>query len=137
MGQNEELHTAKWLISTIEAGTSMQAWLELIPAQEGLPAVRLTVRDRRDIRGVGDQRERLLTQIDWLVTVVHEGLLVTPLVVLADALDTALHNKTGTVDGMQVMSCLRLEPFSMLEPVDSGVYYRHAGGLYRTLTLVP
>ncbi len=134
---NEELHTAKWLISRIEADTTMEAWLELVPSDQALPAVRLTVRDRRDIRGVGDQRERILTQVDWLVTVINEGLLVTPLVTLADQLDTALHNKTGTVDGMEVMSCLRLEPFTMLEPVDSGVYYRHAGGLYRTLTLSP
>lgn len=137
MGQNEELHTAKWLISTIESAMPIQAFLELIPREVDLPAVRLTVRDRGDVRGVGDQRERILTRIDWLVTVINEGLQVTPLVALADALDTAIHSKTGTVDGMEVMSCLRLEPFTMLEPEDSGVYYRHAGGLYRTLTLVP
>lgn len=134
---NEELHTAKWIIAKIEADTTMEAFLELIPRDVSLPAVRLTVRDRRDIRGVGDQRERLLTQIDWLVTVVREGLQVTPLVTLADQLDVSLHNQFGSVDGMEVMSCLRLEPFTMLEPEDSGVYYRHAGGLYRTLTLVP
>lgn len=137
MGQNEELHTAKWIVGRVEADTTMEAFLELVPAGVDLPAVRLTVRDRRDIRGVGDPRERILTQVDWLVTVINEGLGVTPLVVLADALDGALHNKSGTVDGMEVMSCLRLEPFSMLEPLDSGVFYRHAGGLYRTLTLVP
>lgn len=134
---NEELHTAKWIISRVETDMSVEAFLELVPAAAGLPAVRLTVRDRRDVRGVGDQRERILTEIDWLVTVINEGLTVTPLVALADQLDAALHNKSGSVDGVEVMSCLRLEPFSMLEPEDSGVYYRHAGGLYRTITLVP
>lgn len=134
---NEELLTAEWLVSRIETDTTMEAFLELVPRSVALPAVRLTVRERNDVRGVGDQRERILTQIDWLITVINEGLGVASLIPLANALDAALQNKNGSTSSVQVMSCLRLEPFTMLEPEDSGVYYRHAGGLYRTLTLVP
>lgn len=134
---NEELLTSEWLISRIEADTTMQAFLELIPSGVSLPAVRLTVRDRLDVRGVGDQRERIMTQIDWLITVIRAGHGVAPLVPLANALDAALHNKTGSTASIQVSACVRLEPFTMLEPEDSGVFYRHAGGLYRTIVLVP
>lgn len=130
---NEELHTTKWIVSQVESNTSMQAYFEVIPAGKPLPAVRFHAQARNDARGVGTPAGRILTTIDWLVVVVNEGLGMASLVPLADDLDDALHNQSGQADSVLILECIRLEPFSLLEPLDSGVQYRHAGGLYRTI----
>jgi hypothetical protein len=136
----EEYHTAEWLREQVEAIASpnaLQFYLELIPEDVALPAVRASVQDRQDIRGIGDERERILTRLDWLVVVVKEGHLVAPLIPYVVALDNALHNKTGSTSTIEVLSCVRIESFSLLEPEESGVQYRHAGGLYRTMVQAP
>lgn len=130
---NEELHCAEWIVSRIEADTTLEAYFEMIPDTVVLPAVRFHVQARNDNRGLGTPASRIITTIDWLIVVVREGLGVAALVPLADALDNALHGKDGTVTGLQVLKCIRVEPFTLLEVLDSGVQYRHAGGLYRTI----
>lgn len=130
---NEELKTAEWIVSRIEGDTSLEAYFESIPENKSLPAVRFHVQGRTDQRGLGTPANRIMTTIDWLVVVVREGLGVAALVPLADALDGALHGKSGSVSGLQVIKCVRLEPFTLLEVLDTGVHYRHAGGLYRTI----
>jgi len=137
---NEEFHTAEWLREKVEAivpPNALQFYMDLIPADRDLPAVRASVQSRHDIRGVGDERERIMVRLDWLIVVVNEGHLISPIVPLADALDTALHNKNGATANIIVLSCVRMEPFSLLEPEDSGVMYRHAGGVYRTMVQAP
>jgi len=136
----EEYHTGEWLRQKVEAvgaPTQMQFYMDLIPADKSLPAVRASVQSRDDVRGIGDERERIMTRLDWLIVVVHEGHLISPLLPYVVALDNALHNQTGTTAKIIVLSCVRLEPFSLLEPEDSGVMYRHAGGVYRTMVQSP
>ena len=135
----EEYHTGEWLRQQIEAitGTPLQFYMDQIPIDKDLPAVRASVQSRNDIRGIGDARERIMTQLDWLVVVVHEGHLISPLIPYVVALDNALQNKNGTTSKIIVHSCVRLEPFSILEPEQSGVVYRHAGGVYRTMVQSP
>lgn len=133
----EEYHTAEWLVSRIESQASLQAYLDLIPGDVSLPAVRMSVQFRNDVRGVGDERERIMTQLDWLIVVVNEGHLVSPILPHVIALDNAIHNQAGSTANILVLSCVRLEPFSLLEPEDSGVQYRHAGGVYRTMVQSP
>ncbi len=127
---NNELHVAEWIKKRIEDDTALTAYFGLIPAGIDLPAVRFQVQGRTDVRGVSTQR--ILTQVDWLVAVVKEGHGIASLVPLADAIDLALHEHVGVTSTVQVLSCYRLEPFTMLEPEESGMYYRHAGGIYRT-----
>jgi hypothetical protein len=127
---NDELHVAEWLTARVDADTTLSAFADLIPADVELPAVRFQVQARHDMRGVGTHR--IITQIDWLIVVTREGHEIAPLVPLADALDQALHDHSGATTTIQILSCVRVEPFSLLEVEDTGVYYRHAGGLYRT-----
>lgn len=127
---NDELHVAEWLKTKIEAGTGLDAFFGAIPEEETLPAVRFQVMARNDVRGVGTVR--IITQLDWLVAVVNSGLGLVPLVTPADQIDSALHDQSGATATISVLSCVRIEPFTLLEQEDSGVYYRHAGGLYRT-----
>jgi hypothetical protein len=127
---NNELHVGEWIYRRIEDDTSLEVYADIIPAEAQLPAVRYQAQARTDIRGVGTHR--IITQVDWLVVVTRMGHEIAPLVPLADAIDQALHDHTGNTSTIQVLSCVRLEPFTLLEVGDSGVYYRHAGGLYRT-----
>lgn len=127
---NDELHVGEWLKSQIEDNTDLTAWADLIPASVELPAARYQVQGRSDLRGVGTHR--IITDIQWLVVVTRQGHQITPLVPLADALDQALHDQSGATSTIRVLSCVRLEPFTLLESEDSGVYYRHAGGIYQT-----
>jgi hypothetical protein len=127
---NDELHVAEWLKKRIEDDTALTAYADLIPSDVQLPAVRFQVQGRHDVRGVGTHR--ILTTLQWLVVVTNEGHTLAPLVPLADEVDQALQEHSGNTSSIQVLSCVRLEPFSLLESEDSGMYYRHAGGLYQT-----
>lgn len=133
-----DLHTAEWLVATIEGdATIMQdisgAYFGLIPPDVTLPAVRFHVQAPHDVRGVGTPAQRIMTRLDWLIAVVTEGRKLDQLVPIADRLDTLLDNKNGETATLRVLSCVRLEPFSMAEEEDTPVGYRHAGGLYRTI----
>lgn len=136
----EEYHTGEWLrqqIEAIPAPNDLQFYMDLIPADKELPAVRASVQSRDDIRGIGDERERIMTKLDWLIVVVREGHMIAPLIPYVVALDNSLQNKNGTTSKIIVYSCVRIEPFSILEPEESGVMYRHAGGVYRTMVQSP
>lgn len=130
---NEVLIASKWLHSTIGtlSGSVSGAYLDLIPEGVSLPAIRYNMQVATDTMPIDGTR--VLVQIDWLVVVVREGLEVSPLVPIANALDGVLHGATGTSDNLRI-DCTRRQPFGMIEPDDkTGTHYRHVGGIYRTL----
>lgn len=138
MGLNEELATAEWIVSQVEndatlASAGVHAYNGVIPDEAGLPAVRFHVQGRLDTRGASTPAARIMTTIDWLIVLVREGLGIAALVPLANALDGALHDKSGSTTAVQILKCVRLEPFTLLDIGDTGLQYRHAGGLYRTI----
>jgi hypothetical protein len=131
--KNEVLIASKWIHSTVGTlgNTISGAYLDMIPKDVALPAVRYTIRFATDTMPIDGTR--ILVQLDWLVVVVREGFEVAPLVPIANALDGALHGATGTADGLRI-DCTRVEPFGMIEPDDkTGTQYRHVGGIYRTV----
>ena len=135
-GRNEILWTSVWLKSLMEGDATLDAmiggaYLDLIPEEVNLPAVRYNVMGSHDVRGIGPLR--VISMVDWLVLVVREGLDVAPLLPIADRLDFVLHEASGDVTGAWVGQCLRLNPFQTTERSESGVQYRHAGGIYRTM----
>lgn len=140
----EDLHTGEWIVATLEGDTGpgglfdparvyklSGVYRDLIPPDKKLPAIRFHLQNPLDLRVVN--QERILVRLEWLVVLVNEGLRITPLVSLADRLDTILHKAQGETNGVLVQECTRLEPFHLLEPDDSGVQYRHVGGIYRTM----
>lgn len=134
----EDLHTAEWIVATIEGDATIMgdisgAYFGVIPSDVDLPAVRFHVQAPQDVRGVGTPAQRIMTRLDWLIAVVTEGRGLAQLVPIADRLDTLFDNVNGETATLQVLSCVRLEPFSMPEEEDTPVGYRHAGGLYRTI----
>lgn len=133
-----DLHTAEWIVARIESDVTIMAdisgaYYGVIPPDVELPAVRFHVQTPHDVRGVGTPAQRIMTQLDWLVAVVTEGRGLAQLVPIADRLDTLLDNVNGETATLRVLSCVRLEPFSMYEEEDTPVGHRHAGGIYRTI----
>lgn len=133
-----DLHTAEWIVATIESDATIMgmisgAYFGLIPPDVTLPAVRFHVQVPHDVRGTGTPAQRIMTQLDWVIAAVTEGRLLSGLVQIADRLDTLLDNVNGETATLSVLSCVRLEPFSMVEEEDTPVGYRHAGGIYRTI----
>ena len=129
---NESLETAPWIKSQIESASTLTAWYDLIPATVKLPAVRFHQQAASDINGVASMQDRIITNIQWLVVIVKEGLSIASLVPLANQVDNALHGQEGSTTTVHI-ECARLEPFTLLETDDAGVSYRHVGGIYRTL----
>lgn len=133
-----DLHTAEWIVAKIESDATIMAsisgaYFGIIPPDVSLPAVRFHVQVPHDVRGAGTPAQRIMTRLDWLIAVVTEGRALAQLVTIADRLDLLLNNVNGVTSTLRVLSCVRLEPFSMFEEEDTPVGYRHAGGIYRTI----
>jgi hypothetical protein len=133
---NEDLHAGQWIVSQLESHTSLQVYRDMIPPDAPLPAIRFHVQTANDNRGSTSPSDRIVTVLDWLIVVVNQGVSVAKLVPIADQIDQAMQGAHGqSQDGaVLILGCTRLEPFSLIEADRySGVQYRHAGGLYRTI----
>lgn len=138
---NEEAHTAAWLSAVLEAIPNLNtlapagAWLDVIPMDKVLPGIRYQCQRRHDVSGGFKSDQRIMVQLDWLVCGVVEGGDLIPLVPIADAIDVALQGQVGNTGTVEIFSCLRQAPYFMTETGRSGVLFRHAGGIYRTLVV--
>ncbi len=142
----EDVATAEWIVSYLEADTGAGglfdparsykpsgAYLGVIPPNRALPAVRFHAQTENDVRGATNPSARIMVNIDWLIVMVAEGRELARLVPLVVALDKRLQKANGETSLVRVDTCIRLAPFELTEPADSGVVYRHAGGIYRTV----
>jgi hypothetical protein len=128
---DELLESGKWINQQIEAHTSLQAYMDLIPDDVELPAVRYVSTFPHDTRVIGSN-PRVLTKVDWLVVVINRGHSVAALVPLVNAVDAALENQSGSTTAAIILACQRLNPFALMETDRTGAIFRHAGGVYRT-----
>lgn len=136
---NEELHTSEWILARLNTIPNLNMiapggiWQDLIPKDKDLPAIRFQTHLRHDVNGPFRNDQRIMVEIDWLVAGVVSGPGIIPLVPIADAIDVALQGQVGNTSTVEVFSCLRQDTWSMTEEGRSGVTFRHAGGIYRTL----
>lgn len=123
--------------ATVAAACGTRIWADAMPDRTGLPAVvfqhQATVPDTTTFDG-----NRILTQTLMLARCIDQATSWTGTVrAVADAIDSALHQAAGsTVDGVQVATCIREQPWRLLDVVD-GRQYRHMGGLYRITSYEP
>jgi len=142
----EDLLTAEWIISHLEADTGAGglfdparaykpsgAYFGVVPPDRALPAVRFHVQAPHDVRGATNASARIMVNLDWLIVLVFSGKEMARNIPLAVALDKRLQKANGETSQVRVDTCIRLSPYSLTETEDSGVIYRHAGGLYRTV----
>jgi hypothetical protein len=135
---NEDLHFGEWLVTTLEGDLTLGGMIsgvykDLIPAGVDLPAVRFTLFGPHDVRGAAAQTQRIMVRLDYIIAVVFQGHGLAGILPVADRLDDLLNEAQGETSTLRVLTCVRLEPFHMIDPEESAVQYRHAGGLYRTL----
>jgi hypothetical protein len=136
---NDEIHIAEWLKSVLGAIPSLNTiapagvWMDLIPEEQTLPGIRYQKQSGHDVGGNTAQSRRIVSQYDWLVAGVVEGQDLVKLVTIADAIDNALDGAVGTTSTIAIYQCWRMSTFSLTEEGRSGVQFRHAGGLYRTI----
>ena len=144
----EVYEAAKWIQTLLEGDTGSGglfetgdpmingAFMDLVPEDVDLPAIRYHAQAPIYIRGLGPSHiARIMTQIDWLIVVMREGHGIAPLVPITMRLDTLLDGATGSTTLVNISSCVGLEPFQILETDKSGVQVRHAGGIYRTIVI--
>ncbi len=136
---NDELHIAEWLESTLSAIPNLNviapagAWLDLIPEEQALPGIRFHKQAGHDVSGATAQSRRIVSQYDWVVAGVVEGPDLLKLLPIADAIDNALDGAVGATSTISIYQCWRIETYSLTESGRSGVQFRHAGGIYRTI----
>lgn len=130
----EELEIGRWFRQVVNADTTLMglinntgAWSEVIPNNVELPAVRYTYVAGNDLMVVNGTR--ILTQATYRVVVVARGPSPAPIVAAVARLDQILHRASGATAALQVLSCVRREPFRFTEVQDQEVY-THAGGVY-------
>lgn len=137
----EVYEAGKWIQSTLEGDQTLSgmvngAFMDLVPEDVKLPAIRYHVQAPLTIRGIGPgHAARIMTQLDWLIVVMREGHEISPLVPIVMRLDTLLDGATGSTTLCYIDSCVNVEPFQILETDKSGVQVRHAGGIYRTIVI--
>lgn len=136
---NDEIHIAEWLKSKLNAIPNLNnlapggVWLDLIPEEKSLPGIRYHKQMGHDVSGHTSQSRRIISQYDWVVAGVVQGPSLAPLVALADAIDNALDDAVGTTSSIEIYKCWRQSTYSLTETGRSGVLFRHAGGIYRTI----
>lgn len=131
----ETVAVERWIYGALlaagitEIGTS-RIYGYVAPNDAPMPFVVFQHQASRDIRGVGTAR--IMVDCMYVVKAVDEtGRFTGTLSAVAEAIDAALHAKSGTLgpEGI-VLHCVREEPFALFE-IDDGREYRHLGGLYR------
>ena len=133
----ETLIAEKWLKATLEADSPLMAQVHgvygyLAPETAEYPFVLFELApgtNTNDTIGLGGTR--IKTNLEYLVQVVSETNSFEPLSPIAERIDAVLHQKTGSVAGGNVLSCVRGAPYAEVEINEVSIkVYRHLGGAY-------
>lgn len=126
----------QWLYGVLASDAAVQAligtrvYAYLAPQGAKLPYVVFSYQGGHDVRGVGPGR--VMVSAIYQVKAVGEGGSFAGLKPIVDALDGLLQGASGSVVDGAVLMCTREQPLAYVE-TDSGVLYRHLGGLWRII----
>lgn len=136
MPTNNELELAVGaaLLARAEAQTSLNAYLDLIPPEQALPAVRVSVLDGFDTRAASADASgklgRILTSFDVLACVTFRSHSITSgMVAQVDALIAALdgYSVDDPTLNVHIYSCHRTGPWRQTQEIDNETYRSHGG----------
>jgi hypothetical protein len=126
----------QWLYATLSGDGAITAaignriYADVAPLDAAYPFIVYNMKSASDVAGVGALR--ILTQADYTVKVITQGSSYAPIKDLALRIDTLLHRQSGTTTDGAVISATRQEPVRYTETDNqSGVQYKHLGGIYR------
>ncbi len=126
----------QWLYATLHGDATIVAavgdriYADVAPLDAAYPFIVYNLRSAQDVAGVGAQR--ILSQLDYQVKAIAQGASYQPIKAIAQRIDELLHRKSGTTTDGTVITAVRLEPVRYPETdAQSGVQYKHLGGIYR------
>ena len=113
----------------LTAIVGQRVYAYLAPAGATFPYVVFQLQaPSQDVRGVGPVR--VMSDLLYAVKVIGKDQAFSALEAAANRITSVLHAASGAVTGGTVVACVREYPLSYLE-IDSGVIYRHLGGIFR------
>ena len=130
----ETLVAEQWLYSVLAADSQLAAivgtriYAYVAPQGATMPFVVYQNQAGRDVRGVGPLR--LMANMLYVVKVVAQTNTFGTLETAANRIDAVLQAASGSNVRGTVIACVREQPFSLVESLETG-QYRHLGGIYR------
>jgi hypothetical protein len=121
------LTTDATLTGLIGVGEKVHAFVA--PKGTPPPFVVYQYQGGNDVRGVGPVR--IMTGLLYVVKAVTRSKSFSDLKPIAERINVLLHAQHGEAAGGRVVSCVREQPFKLVETSDGGVPFRHLGGIYR------
>lgn len=123
-----EYEVGAWIKATLDAAeTGMETFLDVIPTEAAMPAVRMTCQSRNDVRT--NAQHIALSTFRFLVVVAAFAHELETTVVLSKRIDAALHRASGAATGITVLACTRIQTYSNTSPEQGGLY-RLGGAIY-------
>jgi hypothetical protein len=136
---DELTRTEQWLYATLSGDATLAGLCtdgddgvhaDVVKPGAAYPAVVFQYQGGADVRGAGPLR--IMVNAVWVVKFGVEGRDMLAAQPGADRIDELLQAASGTVDGADIVSCVRDAPFRMAEDdADSKRHFRWLGGIYR------
>jgi len=129
----EELEMGRWIRSVIMGDATLMslvsgAWGEIIPPDKPLPACKYSFVSGTDLMVVDGVR--IMTTSLYQIVVSAKGASPAPIVAAVSRMDDLFKRSQGSTPTVQILSCVRQEPFRFTE-VQNQEVYTHAGGVYQ------
>lgn len=136
MSYSNELEAGKWIKATLQAGSDLRAYSEVIPSAKTLPAFRYTCMLRDDIHTVA--QHIAMSRYKFLVVATMQGEVLEAgpngLVTLTEYISDTLHRARGETSKARIIACTRMETYHDQENVGADVV-RHAGAIFEVLVM--
>jgi hypothetical protein len=129
----EELEMGRWIRSVIMGDATLMslvsgAYSEIIPNDKPLPACRYDFISGTDL--IVTDGVRIMTTSIYRIVVTNKGASPAPIVAAVSRMDDLFKRAVGTTPIVEILSCVRQEPFRFTEEQNQEVF-THAGGLYK------
>lgn len=126
-----------WVFSTLANDPTMQGlvgnparvYSAIAPEGSAFPYVVMTYLAGADVIATGGGR--VMSRPIYVVKGVDNASSFANLKAIATQIETLIGNQTGTTPDTRILSCVREQPFELIEVDQAGVVYRNLGGRYR------
>jgi len=127
----------RWLVATLANDATLTGlgitgvYVDVAPESASFPCIVIGQQTARDVMVVGAYR--IFENLLFLVRAVGQTQSYAALASAASRIDALLHRQSGSGADGTTWGCVREQSFRLAE-VQSGVQYRHSGGVFRLFT---
>lgn len=131
---NEILRADEWLYNRLHGDSTLAGMAAIVGylAKDGTPFPRVTFNFQGGADASAIGAIRIMLSGLWQVKATVQSTSYAPAKPIADRIDALLHGAEGSVGDGLILGCVREQPIAYVE-TDSGLQYRHIGGLYRII----